>query len=131
MCSSFRAATSCRGKILGSATYSYMTGKPYSRQVVIGGRGSAAPLAQGGQSVIAVPASDDTRLPNQNNFDLSFGRRFDVGRVQLKLDLQLLNVFNEDTWDWWDTLRVPPDEEYLPDGYLFPRRVMLRFGLEF
>ena len=118
-------------KMIGTATYSFMTGKPYSRQLVIGGRGSAAPLAQGGQRIIAVPASDDTRLPDQNNFDLSFGRRFDVGQVQLKLDLQVLNVFNEDTWDWWDTLQVPADEEYVPSGYLFPRRVMIRFGLQF
>jgi len=118
-------------KLLGTATYSFMTGKPYNRQLTVGLRNSAAPLAQGGVGVIAIPASDDTRLPDQNNLDLSFGRRFDVGQVQLKLDLQVLNVFNEDTWDWWDTLQVPPDEVYVPSGYLFPRRVMIRFGLEF
>ncbi len=118
-------------QLKGSATYTYMTGKPYSRQVRIGGRGSPAPLAQGQQRVIAVPASDDARLPDQNNFDLSFGRRFDLGRAQLKLDLQLLNVLNEDTHDWWQELTVGPDEEYVPSGYLFPRRVMIRLGLEF
>ncbi|MCY3972265.1 MAG: TonB-dependent receptor [Acidobacteria bacterium] len=118
-------------KILGSATYSFMTGKPYNRQLRVGLANSASPLAQGGVNVIAIPASDDTRLPDQNNFDLSFGRRFDVGEVKLKLDLQVLNVFNEDTWDWWDTLQVPTDEEYVASGYLFPRRVMIRFGLEF
>ncbi|MCY3933691.1 MAG: TonB-dependent receptor [Acidobacteria bacterium] len=118
-------------KILGSATYSYMTGKPYNRQLLVGGRASPSPLAQGQQTVIAVPASDDTRLPDQNNFDLSFGRRFDLGRAQLKLDLQLLNVFNEDTYDWWEELTVAPDEEFVPSGYLFPRRVMIRFGFEF
>ena len=98
-------------KLLGTATYSFMTGKPYNRQLRVGLPNSASPLAQGGVRVIAIPASDDTRLPDQNNFDLSFGRRFDVGQVQLKLDLQVLNVFNEDTWDWWDTLQVPADEE--------------------
>ena len=118
-------------KLLGTATYSYMTGKPYNRQLRVGLSNSASPLAQGGQRIIAIPASDDTRLPDQNNFDLSFGRRFDVGQVQLKLDLQVLNVFNEDTHDWWDTLQVPADEVYVPSGYLFPRRVMIRFGLEF
>lgn len=127
----FQGSVELPWKLMGSATYSFMTGKPYSRQVAIGGRSSAAPLAQGSQRVIAIPASDDTRLPDQNNLDLSFGRRFDVGQVQLKLDLQVLNVFNEDTWDWWETLRVPADEEYVPSGYLFPRRVMIRFGLEF
>lgn len=118
-------------KLMGTATYSFMTGRPYNRQLTVGLRNSASPLAQGGQSVIAIPASDDTRLPDQNNFDLSFGRRFDVGQVQLKLDLQVLNVFNEDTWDGWTTLQVPADEEYVPSDYLFPRRVMIRFGFEF
>ena len=118
-------------KLIGTTTYSFMSGKPYSRQLVVGLRSSASPLAQGGQRVIAVPASDDNRLPDQNNFDVALGRRFDVGAVQLKLDLQVFNVFNEDTHDWWDTLQVPADEEYVPSGYLFPRRVMIRFGLEF
>ncbi len=118
-------------QLVGTATYSFMTGKPYNRQLLVGGRASPTPLAQGQQTVIAVPASDDTRLPDQNNFDLSFGRRFDVGRARLKLDLQLLNVFNEDTYDWWEELTVAPDEEYVPSGYLFPRRVMIRFGLQF
>ena len=118
-------------QLVGTATYSYMTGKPYNRQLLVGGRGTPSELAQGQQSVIAVPATDDARLPDQNNFDLSLGRRFDMGRAQLKLDLQLLNVFNEDTHDWWEELTVAPDEEYVPDGYLFPRRVMIRLGIEF
>ncbi len=118
-------------RLIGTATYSYMTGKPYSRQLIVGLRNSASPLAQGGQRIIAIPASDDARLPDQNNFDLSLGRRFDVGAVELKLDVQLFNVFNEDTHDWWEELTVARNEEYVPAGYLFPRRVMLRFGLEF
>jgi len=118
-------------KLIGTTTYTYMSGKPYSRQLLVGARSSASPLAQGSQRLIAIPASDDTRLPDQNNFDVSLGRRFDVGKVQLKLDVQMFNIFNEDTYDWWQSLQVPPDEEYVPSGYLFPRRVMIRFGLEF
>ncbi len=118
-------------KLIGTATYSFLTGKPYSRQLTVGLENSASPLAQGGQTVIAVPASDDNRLPDQNLVDLSFGRRFDAGRVELKLDLQLFNVFNEDVHDWWEELTVAPDEMYVPDGYVYPRRVMLRLGLEF
>jgi len=117
--------------LVGTATYSFMTGRPYNRQLTVGGRGTTSELAQGGVTVIAIPARDDTRLPDQNNFDLSFGRRFELGRTQLKLDVQLLNVFNEDTHDWWEELTVARDEEYVPDGYLFPRRVMIRFGIEF
>ncbi len=118
-------------KLVGTATYSFMTGRPYNRQLTVGLEKSASPLAQGGQTVIAVPASDDVRLPDQNNLDVSLGRRFDAGRAQLKLDVQLLNVFNEDTHDWWEELTVAPDEQYVPSGYLYPRRVILRLGIEF
>ena len=117
--------------LVGTATYSFMTGKPYNRQLTVGQANSASPLAQRATRVIAIPASDDTRLPDQNNFDIALGRRFDVGQIQLKLDVQVFNVFNEDTHDWWQDLRVPVDDEYVPSGYLFPRRVMIRFGLEF
>ena len=71
-------------KLIGTGTYSFLTGKPYSRQLTVGLRTSASPLAQGGQTVIAVPASDDTRLPDQNLVDLSFGRRFNVGKVEFE-----------------------------------------------
>ena len=118
-------------QLVGTATYSFLTGTPYNRQLTVGGERSTAPLEQGGQTVIAIPASDDTRLPDQSVLDLSFGRRFDVGAVQLKLDLQLLNVFNEDSFDSWEELTVAPDEAYVPDEYIWPRRVMIRFGLEF
>ncbi len=117
--------------LVGSATWNYMTGAPYSRQVTVGLKNSASPLAQGAQTVIAVPASDDTRLPDQNNLDLSLGRRFDVGKTRLKFDVQVLNVFNEDSHDGWQELTVAPDEEFVPSDYLYPRRVILRFGLEF
>ncbi len=118
-------------KLIGTATYTHMTGKPFSRQLTVGLQNSASPLAQGGQTIIAVPASDDNRLPDQNNVDLALGRRFDVGKATLKLDVQMFNVFNEDSHDWWDSLQVPADESFVPSGYLFPRRVMLRLGLEF
>ena len=118
-------------KLVGTTTYSFLSGRPYNRQVTVGLRASASPLAQGGQTVIAIPASDENRLPDQNILDFSFGRRFDVGAVQLKLDVQLFNVFNEDAYDRWEELTVAPDEEYVPSDYIRPRRVMLRLGLEF
>jgi len=117
--------------LIGTATYSFLSGKPYSRQLLVGARTSQSPLAQGGQRVIAIPASDDDRLPDQNVLDVALGRRFDVGQVQLKLDLQLLNAFNEDSHDWWEELTVAPDETYVASGYIFPRRLMVRLAVEF
>ena len=117
--------------MIGSATYSYLTGTPFSRQVRVGTRGSGAVLGQGGVIVIAEPASDDNRLPDQNMLDLSLGRRFEIGAAQLKLDVQLFNVFNEDAHEGWQELLVGPGEEYVPDSFVFPRRVMVRLGLAF
>ena len=63
--------------------------------------------------------------------DLSLGRRFSLRDAELKIDVQLFNVFNEDTHDWWQTLVVPPGDTFVPSGYIFPRRFMLRLGLDF
>ncbi|MCP4200825.1 MAG: hypothetical protein GY769_02690, partial [bacterium] len=43
--------------LLGTVVYRYLSGKPYNRQVQAGVFSSQFPLEQGGQTVIAVPAS--------------------------------------------------------------------------
>ena len=88
-------------------------------------------LNQGLTRVIVVPASQSLRLPSQNIADISVGRRFDVGKVGLKLDVQVLNLTNEDDHDFFETLVVPASSNFTPSGYIFPRRVMLRIGIEF
>ncbi len=62
---------------------------------------------------------------------MGLGRRFELGPTELKLDVQLLNAFNEDSHDYWQTLEVPPGDNYIPDSYIAPRRWMLRLGVEF
>ncbi len=118
-------------KLVGTVVFSYLDGKPFSRQVRAGAGSSNSPLAQGAQTVIAIPASSDDRLPSQSPLDLALGRRFDLGRSELKLDVQVLNVFNEDSHDWWQSLIVPAGSQFVPDGYVFPRRVMVRLRLDF
>ena len=118
-------------KLVGTAMVSYLDGKPFSRQVRVGSSSSQSPLNQGSQTVIAVPASDDNRLPSQTVFDLAVGRRFEIGPTTLKLDLQMFNVTNEDSYDWLQTLLVPPGSQFVPDGFIFPRRLMLRLRLDF
>ena len=46
-------------------------------------------------------------------------------------DLQLFNAFNADPHDWWETLVVPPGDSFVPNGYIFPRRLQIRLGLRF
>ena len=117
-------------KLTGSAVYRYLDGKPYNRQLTVGGMGSQSPLAQGSQTVIAVPAGSNT-LPDQNVLDLGLVRDFDLGAVDLTFNVKLFNVFNEDGHDWWETLNVPPGSQYVPSGYIMPRRWMLQARLSF
>jgi hypothetical protein len=116
--------------LTGSVIYRYLDGKPFATHVTAGSSASASPLNQGGVSVIALPASDD-RLPDQNVLDLGLGRPFDLGAVEIKLDIQLLNALNEDSHDWWQSLNVRPDETFVPSGYITPRRFMVRLGVRF
>jgi hypothetical protein len=118
-------------KLNGSVIYRFLGGKPFSRQMQVGSSASASPLNQGNQTVIAIPASGDNRLPDQNVLDVALGRTFPLGPTEFKIDLQLFNVLNEDAHDWWETLVVPPGDEFVPSGYIQPRRLMVRLNLSY
>ena len=117
--------------LIGTVIYRYLSGKPYNRQVTAGVYSSQFPLNQGGQTVIAVPASEDTRFSDQNVLDLGLGRSFPVGRTTIQIDAQFFNVFNNTAHDSWQTLIVAPGDVYYPRAYVLPRRLGLRFGIRF
>jgi len=117
--------------LLGTLVYRYLSGKPYNRQVTAGVFSSQFALNQGGQTVIAVPASEDTRFPDQNVLDLSIGRGFEAGPTTITIDLQFFNVFDNDAHDSWQTLIVAPGDSYYPRAYVLPRRLGLRLGVRF
>ena len=116
-------------QLRSNVVWRLLYGKPYSRQVQVGSMASNVSLNQGSQTVIAIPAESSTRLPTQNVLDITLGRAFQFNRVELLLDLQLFNAFNADPHDWWETLVVPPGDSYVPNGYIFPRRLQMRVGL--
>jgi hypothetical protein len=118
-------------KLLGTVVYRYLSGKPYNLQVTAGRPSTQFPLEQLGQTVIAVPASDDTTFPDQNVLDLSLGRSFGAGPTEIRIDLQLFNVFNNEAHDSWQTLILRPGDEYYPSAYVLPRRLGVRFGVTF
>jgi len=118
-------------KFFGTVVYSYLSGKPYNRQVTAGSFSSRFPLEQGGQTVIAVPATGDTTFSDQNVLDLSFGRVFDAGPVEIQVDLQFYNIFNSTSHDSWQTLIVAPGDDYYPRSYVLPRSLGLHFGIHF
>ena len=118
-------------KLLGTVVYRYLSGKPYNLQVTAGRPSTQFPLEQLGQTVIAVPASDDTTFPDQNVLDLSLGRSFGAGPTEIRIDLQLFNVFNNEAHDSWQTLILRPGNEYYPSAYVLPRRLGVRLGISF
>ena len=108
-----------------SGSLNWQSGRPFNRQ----GR---ARLDQGSVWVILDPNSDDRRLPSTFVLDLGLGKRWKLGeRALLKTDLQVLNVTNEDAHQFVETQRLLPGEQYVPDSYVYPRRYMIRLGIEF
>ena len=78
------------------------------------------------------PASNSQRHPFQSLVDISIGKRFNIsGDGLIKLDLQFFNLLNEDASDFFQTLILQEGDEFLPDWWVYPRRLMLRVGVEF
>lgn len=108
-----------------TGSLNWQSGRPYNRQ-------ARARLDQGSTWIIVEPNSDDRRLPSTFMLDASIGKRWNLGGdVVLKTDLQVLNLFNEDANQFWETQRLLPGETYTPTDFVYPRRGMIRIGLEF
>ena len=106
----------------GAASFSYLDGRPYSRQ-------ARAALEQGGTVFIAEPASDDRRLPDQTLLDVGIGRSFDLSNgLRARLDAQILNLLNEDANDFWEGSSYSRGQLIASD-WVLPRRVQLRLQL--
>ncbi len=108
----------------GSAVFRWLTGRPYNRRTMVS-------LNQGLVDLILEPASDSLRLPDQIFLDLTLGRRFELSNgVALRFDAQLFNAFNEDAHDFWSIGAIDRGQ-FVPDNYVLPRRLMLRFSVDF
>jgi hypothetical protein len=102
------------------------SGRPYSRQINIFG------LGQGVSTVIMEPASDSQRHSFQSIVDFSFGKRFNMpGDGVFKAQIQVFNLFNNDSSDSFQTLRLQEGDVFVPDYWVLPRRIMLRLGIEY
>ncbi|MCP4661194.1 MAG: TonB-dependent receptor [bacterium] len=87
---------------------------------------------RGWTGIISEPASNDLRMPTQYLWDISLGKHFRVGdKMNLSLDLQVLNVLNDDAPEYWRTRDFRGDEEPIPREWVLPRRTALRLRLEF
>ena len=108
-----------------TGSMNWQSGRPYNRQ----GR---ARLGQGSTWIILDPNDDSRRLPSTLMLDVGFGKRWNLGNdIVLKTDLQVLNLLNDDSHQYWETQRLLPGEDYVKDDYLYPRRAVIRIGIEF
>ncbi|MCP4662473.1 MAG: hypothetical protein GY856_44310 [bacterium] len=71
-------------------------------------------------------------MPTQYLWDVSLGKHFSLGdKMNLSLDLQVLNVLNDDAPEYWRTRDFQGDEEPIPREWVLPRRTALRLRFEF
>ncbi|HVR98182.1 MAG TPA: TonB-dependent receptor [Thermoanaerobaculia bacterium] len=109
----------------GSMALNWQSGRPYARI-------DRARLGQGSTFFIIDPASDDRRLPSTTLLDLGLRKRFTFKNdLELELGVDVFNVLNEDSNTFWESLWVGPDESYVESDWVWPRRAMIRVGMEF
>ena len=71
-------------------------------------------------------------MPTQYLWDFGVGKHFNLGRgTDFSIYLQILNILNDDSPEWWRNYRAPADEEPIPSGWVLPRRVNLRLRFAF
>ena len=105
------------------------SGKPFSRQVR-----AAGVTTQPAQNFIVENAGsrEGLRHPTLWVADVRIGKRFDIGDVQLKLDAYVYNALNSTASIGMASLRLEdPGEQFIPDSWVEPRRLMLLAGFVF
>lgn len=111
-----------------STVIKLQSGRPYTRQARAGYQVISAQQS----SFIADPAGGPRRYDFQNLIDFSLGKRWQLpGRFILKTDLQVLNLLNSTAVDQWVDYVLDEGDEYVPNSWVYPRRLMLRIGLEY
>ena len=112
-----------------SGALNIMSGRAFSRQVRLFDLSS-----EGSIPVIMESAGsrDGLRHPTNKNVDLRIGKSFRVGEdARFKLDAIFLNLLNDDASLEMASLELDEGEDFVPDSWVFPRRLMIRIGFEF
>ncbi len=114
------------GDINFSASLNLEQGRAITRQRRVGG------LSQGTQTLILQPGGEN-RFPNVYSLDLTVGKRFRFGdNAAFRIDGTIYNAFNDDSATSFATLRLQTlEEQFVPDEWFNPRRLMVRLGFEF
>ncbi len=109
-----------------STVVNFQTGRPYDRRAWV-----RAPNHVWSQ-IIAEPASNSQRYPDQYLWDLSIGKHINLGKgTNLSIDLQILNILNDDSVEWWRSQDYAYNEQPIAGSWVLPRRAELRVRFEF
>jgi hypothetical protein len=104
------------------------SGRPFNRQIQVFG------LGQGRSRVIMEPSGSRPGLRRTTNksIDMMLGTRIELGRATLKLDGTLYNLTNADDELFFHTLILQtPEDDFVANTWRYPRRLMIRVGIDF
>jgi hypothetical protein len=89
-------------------------------------------LNQGTEELTLQPGGVN-RFPDVKILDLTVGKRFRFGdNAAFRIDGTIYNLFNSDTPITYADLRLQSrEDEFTPDSWFDPRRLMVRVGFEF
>jgi hypothetical protein len=105
-----------------SGNLQHQTGRPWARQVRVGGLGFPSRPA-----LYAEPLNGDRRAPTLDLIDARVEKSFDVGSQGLKFDffVDMLNLTNADTTEGIGSRLGTSSSFGLPTRFIYPRRAML------
>jgi outer membrane receptor protein involved in Fe transport len=112
-----------------SGNYSWLTGRPYARQVTV------TDLAQGAKVIFTEERDGSRRTSDVNLLDIRIEKEFPIsGEFRIGVSADIFNLFNSDAfYDVATTLSNPETQDIFGVGSVFvpPRRVMLGAKLRF
>jgi hypothetical protein len=115
-----------------STVVNFQTGRPYDRHKWVNVNPPEYAPTHYWAQIIAEPASNSQRYPDQFLWDFSIGKHFSLGKgTNLNIDLKILNILNDDSPEWWRTQEISADEEPIPGEWVLPRRAELRLRFQF
>jgi hypothetical protein len=115
-----------------STVVNFQTGRPYDRYKWVNVNPPEYAPTHYWAQIIAEPASNSQRYPDQFLWDFSIGKHFSLGKgTNLNIDLKILNILNDDSPEWWRTQEISAGEDPIPGEWVLPRRAELRLRFEF
>jgi hypothetical protein len=111
-----------------SPSLDIQSGKPFPRQIRVNSLNQPSPYN------ILEPAGsrDGLRLDSQELVNINVGKRFYIGGTEIKIDGIIYNLLNDDAPLFLATTRLQtPGDEFTPDEWILPRRLMVKLGISF